>query len=59
MNNLDECRTCGAAVASMSKHRRWHAEVDRVASQAQDAADAAQDSADEALNTLYQNNISI
>ena len=29
LGDLDSCRTCGAAVASMSRHRAWHADVDK------------------------------
>lgn len=29
LKDLDECRVCGAAVASMSRHRAWHAKQDQ------------------------------
>jgi len=28
MDSLDKCRTCGAMVGRLSKHRAWHTTLD-------------------------------
>lgn len=53
MSDYDECRDCGAMVASMTKHRRWHQRVDEIEA----TASSAEDTADTVSNILYQRGI--
>ena len=53
----DECRECGALVASASRHRAWHTKVDRKVGDLETQLEEVQQTADYAANVLYQRGI--
>lgn len=55
--DYEECRTCGAAVESMARHRRWHKDIDKRLDDLEGQLDDVQSTADHTANILFQRGI--